>query len=271
MFTERWIIDVIIYLYALSLLFSFSDLLHPNRRAHRLALGLLVVVWLSQSLFFAFRLASWFPALTSFDALFFYSWVLITLTLVINAVYRMDLFVFSANLISFAVMAINLFVARDSGSPVSEILLSELVFIHVTMAFVAYAAFSLSAVFAAFYLIGNFLLKRKKWNRVLRLLPSLDRLHSFFHRWVLIGVPLMLLSMILGLVWLHQKVPGTPWYDPKIAGSLLVLTAYGLHLYFRLSGRWRGRRLAWWNLLSFFTVLLNMWISGTGVSFHRWL
>ena len=271
MFTERWIIDFIIYLYALSLLFSFSDLLHPNRRANRLALGLLVAVWLSQSLFFAFRLSSWFPALTSFDALFFYSWVLITLTLVINAVYRMDLFVFSANLISFAVMAVNLFVARDSGSPASEILLSELVFIHVTMAFVAYAAFSLSAVFAAFYLIGNFLLKRKKWNRVLRLLPSLDRLHSFFHRWVMIGVPLMLLSMILGLVWLHQRVPGTPWYDPKIAGSLLVLTAYGLHLYFRLSGRWRGRRLAWWNLLSFFTVLLNMWISGTGVSFHRWL
>jgi HemX protein len=270
-FAERWVIDFIIYLYTLSLLFSFSDLLHPNRRAHRLALGLLVAVWLAQSAFFAFRLSSWFPALTSFDALFFYSWMLITFTLLINAVYRMDLFVFSANLISFVVMTINLFVARDSGSPVSEILLSELVFIHVTMALVAYAAFSLSAVFSVLYLIGNTLLKQKRWNRVLRLLPSLDRLQSFSHRWVLIGVPLMLLSMILGLIWLHQKVPEAPWYDPKIAGSLLVFAAYGVHLYFRLTGKWQGRRLAWWNLLSFFTVLVNMSISGTGLSFHRWL
>ena len=209
MISERWLIDLIVYIYTLSLLFFFSDLLHPNRRAHWLALGLLVVVWLAQILFSPF---AWPPGFrrSHLDALFFYSWVLITLTLVINAVYRMDLFVFSANLISFIVMAINLFVARDSASPVSEILLSELVFIHVTMAFVAYAAFSLSAVFAVFYLLGNFLLKRKKWNRVLRLLPSLDRLQSFFHRWVMIGVPLMLLSMLLGLVWLHQKFPGTP-------------------------------------------------------------
>jgi HemX protein len=270
-FAERWVYDLIIYLYALGLLFAFADLLHKNWRANRLALSLFIAVWMIQTVFIAFRLFELFPLLTPFDSLFFYSWAIVALTLLINWLYRMDLVVFSANLVGFAVLAINFFVARDTSRHLSRLLLSELVFVHVTMAFLAYAAFSLSAVFAVLYLIGDHLLKQKKWNRLLRLLPSLEHLQRLSYGFSLIGMPLLLSSIILGVIWAYQTNISGFWYDPKIIGSLIVLLLYAIQLYQKAKQRWHGRRLAWWSAVSFLAMLLNYWISVTGLSFHRWM
>nr|WP_302104820.1 cytochrome c biogenesis protein CcsA [Polycladomyces sp. WAk] len=209
--------------------------------------------------------------MTPFDSLFFYSWAIVALTLLINWLYRMDLVVFSANLVGFAVLAINFFVARDTSRHLSRLLLSELVFVHVTMAFLAYAAFSLSAVFAILYLIGDHLLKQKKWNRLLRLLPSLEHLQRLSYGFSLIGMPLLLSAIILGVIWAYQTNIGGLWYDPKIIGSLIVVLLYAILLYQRAKQRWHGRRLAWWNVVSFLATLVNYWISVTGFSFHRWM
>ncbi|OYD08280.1 cytochrome C assembly family protein [Paludifilum halophilum] len=272
MFAEHWFFDFIIYVYAISLLCAFSDLLQANGRARRLALTLLVAVWLFQTGYLIWRAYDLFPVLTGVDSLLFYSWALVTFTLVINWFYRMDFVVFAANLVGFTVLAVHFFVLPDAeNARMAEPLLSELVFIHVTMAFLAYALFSLSAVFAVLYLVGNHLLKRKKWNQTLRRLPSLGRLQQFSYRLNMSGVPLLILALILGLIWAYQKVGGGFWYDPKIFGSLLVLLAYSIYLYQRVVKGWNGRRLAWWSLLSFSTVLLNYLISNAGLSFHHWL
>ncbi|MFC4078411.1 cytochrome C assembly family protein [Salinithrix halophila] len=271
MFAEHWFYDFIIYIYALSLLFAFSDLMQPNRPARRLALLFLVAVWLSQTAFFVWRATKLFPVLTGFDSLMFFSWTLITVTLVINRFYKMDFFVFAANLLGFAISAVNLFIIPNHGLGLREPLLSELVFIHVVMAFLAYVFFSLSTVFAVLYLIGNSLLKKKKWNQTLRRLPSLGRLQLFSYRLNMLGVPLLILALILGVIWAQQKVGGGFWFDPKIIGSLLVLAVYSVYLYQRRAGGWNGRRLAWWSVLSYFTVLGNYLISNAGLSFHQWL
>ncbi|GGE18337.1 hypothetical protein GCM10011571_20220 [Marinithermofilum abyssi] len=271
MFAEHWFYDFIIYIYALSLLFAFSDLLHPNKNARRLALWLLVVVWISQTVFFAVRLGEIFPALTGFDSLIFYSWALVTFTLIINRFYRMDLFVFAANVVGFAVSAVNLFIRPETASALTGPLLSELVFIHVTLAFLAYALFSLSTVFAVLYLVGSYLLKQKRWNQTLRRLPSLGRLQELAYWMNVGGVPLLLLALVLGMIWAYQKVGGGFWYDPKIFGSLLVLAAYSTFLYQRVVKGWNGQRLAWWSVLSFCTILINYIISSAGLSFHQWL
>ncbi|MDR6226446.1 cytochrome C assembly family protein [Desmospora profundinema] len=270
MFAQHWYYDLIIYIYALSLLFAFSDLLQSNRRNRRLALVFLVAVWSFQTVFLAWKAVAQFPVLTGLDSLLFYSWALVTATLIINWFARIHLFVFAANLVGFAILAAHFFTS-PAESPVAKVLLSELVFIHVTLAFLAYALFSLSTVFSGLYLVGNRLLKRKRWNQTLRRLPSLGKLQLFSHRLNMGGVPLLILALILGLVWAHETLGPASLLDPKVIGSLLVLGAYSTSLYQKVRKRWGGQRLAWWNVLSFFTIVINYLISSAGLSFHQWL
>ncbi|SMO37129.1 cytochrome C assembly family protein [Melghirimyces algeriensis] len=271
MFAERWFYDLIMYIYALSLLFAFSDIMQSSRRARRLARFFLVTVWFFQTVFFTWRVSQFFPKLVGVDSLLFYSWALVTASLVIHYLYRMDFIVFAVNLLSFGFLATNLYITPKAGLSLTEPLLSELVFIHATLAFLAYALFSLSAVCAGFYLIGNYMLKQKKWNRMLRRLPSLGRLQLFSYHLNILGVPLLISAIILGLVWASEKMAGGFWYDPKILGSFIVLIFYCIYLYQRFVRGWNGQRLAWWSVISFFTIVLNYLISNAGMSFHQWL
>lgn len=271
MFAQHWYYDFIIYIYALSLLFAFSDLMQPNRQNHRLALAFLVAVWIFQTAFLAWKAFEQFPLLTGLDSLLFYSWALVTATLMIDRIARIHFFVFAANLVGFTILAVHFFASPEADSPVADVLLSELVFIHVTLAFLAYTFFSLSTVFAILYLVGNRLLKQKRWNQTLRRLPSLGRLQLFSHRSNMAGVPLLMLALILGLVWAWQSLGAAHWWDLKVIGSLLVLGAYSISLYQWLRKQWSGRRLAWWNAFAFITIVLNYLLSNTGLSFHRWL
>ena len=50
-----------------------------------------------------------FPVLTLFEGLYFYTWVLITLSLVIHKILRVDFTVFFTNIVGFTIMAIHAF------------------------------------------------------------------------------------------------------------------------------------------------------------------
>lgn len=82
----RWIYDLTIFLYAASVLFYFNDFLQSNQKVNRLAFGLLVVVWALQTVFFVSQtvMKAYFPVITLFETLFFYSWVLVSLSLAIH-------------------------------------------------------------------------------------------------------------------------------------------------------------------------------------------
>ncbi|GGA41059.1 cytochrome c biogenesis protein ResC [Kroppenstedtia guangzhouensis] len=270
MFAEGWFYDFIIYVYVLSLLFAFSHILQPSRRSRRLALLLLMTVWFFQTVFLTWTVSNRFPVLSGTDSLLFYSWILVMLSLVMDRVYQNDFLIFSTNLPGFGFLAAHLYIAPESA-PLSKSLLSELVFIHVTLAFLAYALFSLSAVTAVLYLIGCKLLKRKRWNQTLRRLPSLGSLQHFSNRMVMIGVPLLILALVLGGIWANKQIGSGFWYDPKIFGSILVILAYSIYLYQRAVRGWNGQRLAWWNIVSFITLVINYLISNAGFSFHQWL
>ena len=78
--------ELTVVLYALSVLLYFIDFLHNNRRANRVAFWLLSFVWVSQTvmLFIYMLNIGRFPVLTLSEGLYFYAWVLITFSLVIN-------------------------------------------------------------------------------------------------------------------------------------------------------------------------------------------
>ncbi|MCG3056822.1 cytochrome c biogenesis protein, partial [Escherichia coli] len=75
---------------------------------------------------------------------------------------------------------------------------SELLIFHITMAILSYGAFSISFVFSALYLVQYDLLKKKKWNKRLMRIEDLTKLDYLSYVLILIGVPLLLLSLMLG-------------------------------------------------------------------------
>lgn len=265
--------ELTIILYALSILLYFIDFLNSNRKANQVAFWLLAFVWILQTIFLTLFMLDTgrFPVLTIFEGLYFYVWVLITLSLGINRFMKVDFIVFFTNVLGFIIMVIHTFapIQYESEVMVGQ-LTSELLFIHITMAILSYGAFSISSVFSLLYLIQYNLLKRKKWGKRLKRISDLSVLEHMAHVLNVIGVPMLLLALILGLQWAYIKLPEMIWYDVKIIGSFIVLTVYGIYLYLRVGKGFQGKNLALWNLASFLIILINFFLFGQLSSFHFW-
>ncbi|MEH7106653.1 cytochrome C assembly family protein [Bacillus sp. JJ1764] len=265
--------ELTVVLYAFSVLLYFFDFIHHNRKANRIAFWLLAFVWILQTAFLIIFMSKTgrFPVLTIFEGLYFYAWVLVTLSIGINHFLRVDFIVFFTNILGFTVMAIHTFAPMQYHSYImANRLVSELLLIHITMAILSYGAFSLSFGFSVLYLLQYDLLKRKKWGTRLIRLADLEQLERLSYIMAVIGIPMLLLSLILGLQWAFLKLPGMPWYDMKIIGSFLLLAAYSTLLYLRIVRNVSGKKLAIWNAASFLIVLINFFLFGRLSSFHLW-
>ncbi|WP_276210374.1 cytochrome c biogenesis protein CcsA [Heyndrickxia coagulans] len=258
-----------ILLYAASILLYFLDFLHQNRKANKAAFRFLSVVWALQTVIFILYMAHTrrFPVLTLSEGLYFYAWALLTLSLALNRLLRVDFTVFFTNVIGFFIMTVHAFapekVSQGAGRMVSELLL-----MHITMTLIAYVLFSLSFVFSVLYLLQYKWLKEKKWShRIWRLndLAKLERLSKWMNA---IAVPVLLLGLILGLWWAYLRLPAIHWLDPKIVGSFVVLLVYSFLLYGGERRHMFGKTLAYWNMAAFLIILINFFLI-TGLSdFH---
>ncbi|MGW8424450.1 cytochrome C assembly family protein [Peribacillus simplex] len=265
--------EATVLLYAISMLLYFIDFLNNNQKANRVAFWLLSIVWVLQTIFlFLYVLKTGrFPVLTIFEGLYFYAWVLISLSLIINRLLRVDFTVFFTNVLGFMVMAIHTFAPVQIESQVlAQRLVSELLLIHITFAILSYGAFTLSFVFSLLYLIQYDLLKRKKWGKRLLRLGDLTKLEHMSYVLAVIGVPLLVVSLILGIQWAYIKVPGVSWLDMKIIGSFILLIAYSVFLYLKIRKQMYGRTLALLNIGSFMIVLINFFLFGSLSTFHFW-
>ncbi|MEA1853302.1 cytochrome c biogenesis protein CcsA [Cytobacillus sp. FSL W7-1323] len=262
-----------VVLYAASVLLYFIDFLASNRKANRVAFWLLAFVWGLQTVFLL--LYMWntgrFPVLTIFEGLYFYAWVLITFSLIINRIMKVDFIVFFTNVLGFFIMALHTFAPIEIESDVlANQLMSELLFFHIIGAILSYGAFSLSFVFALLYLIQYDLLKRKKWGSRLIRIANLSQLEKMSYLFASIGVPMLVISLILGIQWAYMKLPNMVWLDSKVLGSLLVLILYSIYLYLKVGRGMRGKSLATWNVAAFLVVLINFFLFGRLSSFHFW-
>ncbi|AKO94303.1 MULTISPECIES: cytochrome C assembly family protein [Priestia] len=267
------IYELVVVLYAISVLLYFIDFLLNNRKANRTAFWLLAIVWVLQTFFLLFRMIETgrFPILTIFEGIYFYAWVLITLSLLINRFLRVDFLVFFTNVIGFFVMALHTFVPMQDYSTVQgERLVSELLIFHITMAILSYGAFSISFVFSSLYVLQYHLLKKKKWGKRLIRLGDLSRLDYLSYLLNVVALPLLLLSLLLGVMWAYMKLDHFHWYDVKVLGSFLVLIVYSVYLYVRISRGQQGKSMAFWNMASFLILLINFFLFGSLSNFHFW-
>ncbi|MCM3596423.1 cytochrome c biogenesis protein [Metabacillus idriensis] len=265
--------ELIIIIYAFSVLFFFIDFIHNNRKANKIAFWLLSIVWLLQTIFLFYQMFTTgrFPILNISEGLYFYSWVLVTLSVVLNRFLRVDFIIFFTNVLGFIMLSIHTFApSQYESAAVSGQLISELLFIHITMAILSYGAFTLSFVFSLLYLIQFNLLKKKKWGKQLLRIDDLAKLDHMSYVLNVIGVPMLLLSLILGVIWAYLKLPNFHWYDAKVLGSFMMLLVYSFYLYSRIVKEWQGKQVAYLNAASFLILLINFFLFGSLSRFHIW-
>lgn len=265
--------EFMVILYAISLCFYFFDYWKKNVKIRRIAFWLVSVVWVLQTLFivvFIFK-EQRFPILTLFEGITFYAWLLITLSIVLHCIARVDLPVVFMNVLGFIFVTISFFGSNNASSPVGETIVSEMLMIHISLSIISYAAFTLTFVFSILYLNLYRLLKSKKFSGIWSRLPSLGQTSNWMSNSILVGIPLLFISLILGLEWAWLTLDKVSFFDVKIMGSFILTIVYLTLLLIHRSGKLSGTSYAWANIYIYLALVINFFLGNSLSSFHLWV
>lgn len=270
MITSNWFYDAMLYVYALSLLFYFSDFVDANRSAKRIGTGLLIFVWTLQTGYLVYRLMSHLGStyISGFEYWFAFSWLLMTTSLVISRFFRIEYIVFIVNLIGFAVLTALLLVnpGPDLSTEPYEAA-RDLLIVHVSLMTCAFAALTISAIFAGMYVFLHRKLKKKRWTSPVRRLPSLELIDMYSFRLISAGAPLLAMSLSVAIVSIAVEGRWSYMFDLKVILSLIALAFYVVYLVKRKVDGHVGFAAARLNLLSFGILILNVFLNPVS-SFH---
>ncbi|MGM8366337.1 cytochrome C assembly family protein [Virgibacillus sp. W0181] len=271
MFAAKWLYEIILLIYGMSLLGYFIDFIKSNRKLNKISFWLLSIVWLIQTIILynqAFVEKN-FPILTLNDGLFFYAWILILFSLIINRLYAIHFIILFTNLFSFFILLLAISLnAQDQVHPQGVAFVHEILIIHITLAIISYGFFTISFLLALMYLLQYQFIKRKKGIQWIWRFGDLSRLNSFAFTFVMIGVPLLLIGVILGVVWAYVSGAEFYWFDLKTIGSILVLGVYILYLILWVGKGYRGKPISIYNVAAFLVLLINFFLFGVLSNFH---
>lgn len=263
--------ELMIVLYAISIMFYFIDYFFKKNSIRRTAFWFISIVWILQTALIVLQIfeIKRFPILTFSEGIYFYAWLLVTLSIVLHCIARVDLPVFLVNILGFIFLTIHLF-APNSLNPTIKTLESEMLFIHISFAILSYAAFSLSFVFSILYLILYRLLKKKKYTKLWSRLPSLFQMTNWMTYSILVGIPIIFISLLLGLEWALMKVEMVSIFDAKIVGSFFIALIYITIFILYRRGTLTGLSFAWSLIYAFLFVLINFFLGSKLSHFHLW-
>lgn len=213
-----------------------------------------------------------FPVLSLFEGIYFYAWLLITISIVLHLFTKLGYAVFFLNIIGFIFMTIHTFApVQIKQSTIGDALISELLFIHITFAILSYVAFAISFVCSVLYLLLYRNLKEKKWTKQFGRLPSLQQTATGMKTGIIIGIPFLFISLVLGMQWAHIVLSEWSFFDMKIVGSFFILIVYSFLLFGIQTGRLRGNNHMWANIFAFLFVIINFFLGSTLSGFHFWI
>lgn len=271
---DLWILrlqEVIVILIAAALVFYVIDFLKKNARMNRIGTILLAVGWSVQTLLILYFVIGdgRFPILSLEEGFYFYAWLLLGVTLALQVIWKLDIPALLVNCIGFIFLVIHTF-GRGADTAVADYLINELLIIHITFAILAYVAFSVSFVFSILYLVLHRMLKEKKWNATFSRLPSLSQAESMMTYSITAGIPLLFVSLLLGLEWGYIAIDGFNWLDAKIVTSFILLVVYLLVFVVRERPKIVGTNYAWIHVYAFLFVLINFFLGSSFSEFHLW-
>jgi ABC-type transport system involved in cytochrome c biogenesis permease subunit len=129
--------------------------------------------------------------------------------------------------------------------------------LHVTLNILAYAAFAISFVLSAIYLLQNRLLRDRKMGVVFWRFPALEVLDRMSRSGVIVGVVAMSVGLLFGVVWSKRLHNSFVTGDAKEIASVVVLGSYLAYIWLARTTRWRGARAATLCIANFVLVVLS--------------
>ncbi|GLV13812.1 hypothetical protein Heshes_14960 [Alicyclobacillus hesperidum] len=252
--------DVAIVAYALSLSLLFSDVVHPSRVRNRTAVAMLFTAFVAMTTLLFLRLSRLPSAIdySKSDLSLLVSWLMLTVTLVVDARFRIGVVVFFANVVSFglALFAGGLQAdAREHWLPAVNLLI-----VHIALATLGEAAFAFAFAFALMHLVQERRLRQHRFDRWFLQLPSLATLDTWALFASAVGCALMLLAMATGSFWgdlvLHRWL--LLW--PKFIATAVCWAMYVIYLGLRIVRRAADRRLMFYQVVCFVALLFNLFL-----------
>ncbi|TFB24947.1 cytochrome C assembly protein [Filobacillus milosensis] len=270
-FGEFRIYELIVILYGLSLIMYFYDFVKQDRKANKMAFWLLLMVWFLQTIFLfgEIYISGTLPILSLSEGLYFYAWLILLVSIVVNYFYKVDFLVFVINVVGFIIMVIFLVShLTNSDTTFGVQFIGEMLFSHIILAFISYTLFTLSFAFSVLYLLQFNMLKKKKWGRTIKRLGRLGQLEELSYLLMIIAAPLLFISLVLGVIWAYTANDLFYWFDPKTVGSFIVFVIYSVILYRKATKRSVGKDLAYSNTLAFSILFLNYFFFNLISNFH---
>ncbi|MBM7597796.1 HemX protein [Virgibacillus halotolerans] len=271
MFELKWLYEIILIIYGLSIIGYFIDFIQSNQKVNKVAFWLLGMVWTIQTVFLLYEVLinRNFPIATLNDSLFFYAWILVTFSLIISRLFPTHFIVFFINVFGFFILLLYITSNANKQTFSSGIqFVHEILVSHITLAIVSYGFFTISFLFSLMFMIQYRFLKRKKGLRWMWRFGDLKQLDTYSFRAVTIGVPFLLIAIILGVVWAYVSKAEFYWFDMKTAGSILVLGVYVVYLLLRLVKGYQGKTISMFNVAAFLILIINFLLSSSLSNFH---
>ena len=155
----------------------------------------------------------------------------------------------------------------ETSGPLTTMLDSNLISLHIVAFLLAFGLLVLAVGCAVFYLIQHRLLKRKKFAGLFGKLPPLSTLEHQAFTLVAFAFPLLSVGLFSGIVKAAAGGLHGAWLlDPKILASTVIWLVYGAYLLLHATPAWRGPRANYLLIGGFLMALLTLFIP---TSVHR--
>jgi cytochrome c-type biogenesis protein CcsB len=150
-------------------------------------------------------------------------------------------------------------------------------FIHVTVAFVASALFTLGFSTSVLQLVQHRREEARvggrepRGGRFMDALPPAPELERSAYRLHVVAFPLWTFTVIAGAIW-AEHAWGRYWnWDPKEVWSFVIWVVYAGYLHARSTRGWAGQRAAWFAIAGYACVLFNFLVVNIFfVGFHSY-
>ena len=199
------------------------------------------------------------PVATTQDAISFSAWLLVGAYLLISIRYKsvvVGAFVAPVALVGMVVARLAV-TGPGAATPPG---LSALGRVHITLAMVGVALFTLAAGVAALYLVSESQIRAKKIGVLQQRGLPLATLDALGHRFITLGFPVFTIALVTGALWVVQlHLPGGA-LRPEYVISMIAWLAFAGLLVARVAAGWQGRRAAWVTLAGFSGALVVLGI-----------
>ena len=266
------IYDAALLLYALSLLFYFSDCLRRSPSGKRLGTGLLVVVGLLQTVVLSIRFVqeAGLPIFTPYDFLFWFSFSIVLISLAVAYRRRGEFTVLLLSVAGFSVFLLNrVWLTATDHTLQSWSAVHGWLAMHIIMANLSFAALTLGTVFGILYLFLHNRLKGKQWNDRVRRFPSLETLNRYSYLSILVGTPLLVGSLVVAGISIVIEGRLPLLQDLKVLSTLIGLGIYICYLILKISNRRSGVLMARLAVTGYGFIILNFLLNSWS-ELHRW-